>query len=188
VNVPPQGVKDEISRATSPLVRRFAERVIAAAARKPILDVACGSGRNALFLARLSGAVICIDKDLSALNANLQRRRSVLTPSSIQLASQEIDLLNGGWPFAPRSVGGIINIHFLLPTLFPLFAISLAPCGYLLLETVAGHGENYRELPQEGALKASLECAFDLELYEERSAGPTGHNAVTVKVLARRKK
>lgn len=187
VNVPPQAVKNEIARATSPLVRKFAEKVIAAAVGKPILDVACGSGRNALFLARLGCAVICIDKNLSALNANLQRRRGFLTTSSKRLFSKEIDLVKDHWPFGPRSVGGIINIHFLLPQLFPFFASSLVPNGYLLLETVPGFGGNYLELPQEGELKAALEYAFDLEFYEERSVGPSEHNAVAVKVLARRK-
>ena len=185
--MPPQAVKDEIARATSPLVRKFAEKVIAAAVGKPILDVACGSGRNALFLARLGCAVICIDKNLSALNANLQRRRAVLTASSMQLSSQEIDLLKEGWPFGQRSVGGIINIHFLLPQLFPFFASSLVPNGYLLLETVPGFGGNYLELPHEGELKAALAYTFDLELYKERPVGPSEHNAVTVKLLARRR-
>jgi hypothetical protein len=101
--------------------------------------------------------------------------------------SQEIDLVKERWPFAPQSVGGIINVHFLLPALFPHFADSLAPGSYLLLETVAGHGENYLELPQRGTLKSALRQAFDLEFYEERSVGPSEHNAVTVKVLARRK-
>jgi len=74
-----------------------------------------------------------------------------------------------------------------MPTLFPLFARSLVPGGCLLLETVAGRGGNYLELPQEGELKAVLGFAFDLEFYEERLVGPSDCNAVVVKLLARRK-
>lgn len=187
VNVPPQAVKDEIARATSPLVRKFAEKVIAAAVGKPILDVACGSGRNALFLAKSGCIVVCIDKDLSSFNANLQLQRWFLTTSSKRLFSKEIDLVKDHWPFGPRSVGGIINIHFLLPQLFPFFASSLVPNGYLLLETVPGFGGNYLELPQEGELKAALAYTFDLEVYKERPIGRSEHNAVTVKLLARRR-
>jgi SAM-dependent methyltransferase len=187
VNVPVQPVKDKIFRDTSPLVRRFADQIIVAASGKPIVDVACGSGRNALFLARLGGAVICIDKDLSSFNANPWLLDGFVTPSAPRLQARTIDLRNDHWPFASRSVGGIINVHFLLPLLFPLFADSLTPCGYLLLETVAGHGENYRELPQEGELKTALADAFDLVFYNERPVGPSEYHAVAVQLVGKRK-
>jgi SAM-dependent methyltransferase len=186
-DVPPPIVKDEVFRDAAPLVRKYAEKIVAAAAGKPILDVACGSGRNAIFLARLGGTVICIDKDLSSLDANLQRRRDILTGYAKRLIPRRIDLLKNRWPFGPSSVGGIINVHCLLAALLPVFAISLTPQAYLLLETVSAHGANYLELPQRGALKAVLEPVFDLAFYEERPAGPSERNVVTVKVLARRK-
>jgi SAM-dependent methyltransferase len=186
-NVPLQAVKDVIARATSPLVRRFAEQLIAAASGRPILDVACGSGRNAFFLAGLGATVICIDKDLSSFAANLRQRCGSLTTLSNLLLPKKIDLVRDEWPFTPGSIGAIINVHFLMPALFPHFASSLAPNGFLLLETVSGHGENYLELPQKGELKAALGDAFDFASYQERSVGPSDHHAVVVKLLARRK-
>ena len=185
--MPLQAVKDEIFLSTSPHVRRFAEGAIAAAFGRPILDVACGSGRNALFLAQLGATVICIDKELSPFHANLQRRREFVAPLSKRLLPRKIDLVKDRWPFERGSVGGIINIHFFLPALLPHFACSLAPGGHLLLETISGHGDNYLELPQQGELKAALVDAFDVAFYMERTVGPSGHNAVAVKVLARRK-
>ncbi|MGO9325183.1 MAG: class I SAM-dependent methyltransferase [Terracidiphilus sp.] len=186
-NMPIRVVKDEVFRDASPFVRKCAEKVVAAAAGKPILDVACGSGRNAIFLARLGGTVICIDKDLSSLDANLRHRKGVLTGSAKRLIPERIDLLKDPWPFGPGSVGGIINVHCLLTALLSAFAISLVPQAYLLLETVPGHGANYLELPQQGELRAVLEPAFDLASYEERPAGPSERGAVAVKLLARRK-
>ncbi len=186
-NMPRNVPKDEILRDAAPFVRKCAEKIVAAANGKPILDVACGSGRNAILLARLGGTVICIDKDLSALDVNLKRRRGILTAFATRLIPERIDLFKDPWPFGPGSVGGIINVQYLLTALLPAFAMSLTPQAYLLLETVPGHGANYRELPQRGALKAILEPAFDLAFYEERLAGPSEHNAVVVKVLARRK-
>jgi SAM-dependent methyltransferase len=186
-NVPLPIVKDDVFRDTAPFVRRCAERIAAAAAGKPILDVACGSGRNAFFLARLGGTVICIDKDLSALDVNLKRQRDILTGLATRLIPKRIDLLKDPWPFGPGSVGGIINVHCLLTTLLPAFATSLAPQAYLLLETVPAHGANYLELPQRGELKAALEPAFDLVFNEERPAGPSEYHAVAVKLFARRK-
>jgi SAM-dependent methyltransferase len=186
-NIPHQIVKDEISRDAAPFVRRCAEQIVATANGKPILDVACGSGRNAIFLARLGGTVICIDKDLSALAVNLKRQRDILMGLETRLIPERIDLQKDPWPFGPDSVGGIINVHCLLTALLPAFAMSLTPKAYCLLETVPGHGANYLELPQRGELKAILGHAFDMAFYEERPVGPSERNAVTVKVLARRK-
>jgi len=186
-NMPRNVLKDKILRDAAPFVRKYAKKIVAAANGKPILDVACGSGRNAVLLARLGGIVTCIDKDLSALDANLKHQRGILTAFATRLIRERMDLLKEPWPFGPGSVGGVINVHCLLTALLPTFAISLTPQAYLLLETVPGHGANYLELPQRGALKAALEPAFDVVFYEERPAGPSERKAVTVKLLARRK-
>jgi SAM-dependent methyltransferase len=166
-----------------PLVRRFGEKIAETAGGMPVLDVACGSGRNAIFLRQLGCTVICMDNDLSRLQTD-----STSQSASGSLHPHQIDLVRDPWPFSPHSVGGIINIHFTLLALFPHFESSLLPSGYLLLETVPGVGGNYLELPKEGELKAALGNAFDYELYKERQVGPSGHNAVTVKLLARRRK
>lgn len=165
-----------------PLVRRFGTKVAEAASGKPILDVACGSGRNAILLQQLGCTVVCMDINLSRLDME-----STSPIASGSLRPHQIDLVKDPWPFSPRSIGGIINIHFTLPTLFPQFESSLIPHGYLLLETVPGVGGNYLELPKEGDLKTALGEAFDFEFYKERHVGPPEHNAVTVKLLARRR-
>jgi len=165
----------------SSLVRRFGEKVAKAAGDMPVLDVACGSGRNAIFLRQLGCTVICMDNDLSRLHTD-----TAFKSASGSLIPHQIDLIKDLWPFMPRSVGGIINIHFTLLTLFPLFQSSLMPNGYLLLETVPGVGGNYLELPKAGELMTALGNAFECEVYKERQVGPPEHNAVTVKLLARR--
>jgi hypothetical protein len=98
-----------------------------------------------------------------------------------------MDLVKSPWPVDYGSAGGIINVHFTLPALFPLFANSLIPNGYLLLETVSGCGENFMELPKKGALKTALEANFEFEMYREKPVGPVERQAVTVKLLARRR-
>jgi hypothetical protein len=105
----------------------------------------------------------------------------------MRLIPCQIDLEKDPWPFNPCSVGGIINVHFTLPSLFPLFRSSLARNGYLLIETVPGCGGNYLKLPGRGELKNAFESAFVFETYKERPVGPSNCNSVTVKMLARRR-
>src|ERR1017187_7703007 len=88
---------------------------------------------------------------------------------------------------ANSRVGGIINVHFLLPALFPFCEQSLSPGGYLLLETVPGCGGNYLELPKANELRSALEMLFELEFYRERKVGPVACDAVTVQVLAKKR-
>jgi hypothetical protein len=166
----------------SPWVRRFATKVADASLGKPILDVACGSGRNAIFLASLGCSIDCVDRDLTTL------QNQKLPPLiSRQLSLRQLDLVKDSWPFGQCAVGGIINVQFLLPDLFPLFEYSLSPGGYLLLESVPGHGKNYLELPKAGELMRCLEKGFEIEQYKERKVGPSDYDAVTVRLLAKKR-
>jgi SAM-dependent methyltransferase len=171
----------------SSLVRRFAARIAEASGSLPILDVACGSGRNALALSQLGCSVICIDRDLTRLQKQLSVAHSLFGTSSLRITPHLLDLANDPWPFGAASVGGIINVHFFLPSLVPAFESSLSPGAYLLLETIPGCGGNYLELPKTGVLKTSFEKSFDLEFYKEGRVGPADHDAVTVQLIARRR-
>jgi SAM-dependent methyltransferase len=171
---------EDIDRSTpSPLVRRFGSKIVNAAVEKPILDAACGSGRNAIFLATLGGNVICVDMDLTKLQA-----QNLSLPLSRRLILRQLDFVKDAWPFGSCSLGGIVNVHFFLAELFPFFEESLSPGGYLLFETVPGHAGNYVELPKAGQLKGLLGKAFEIEHYKEAKVGPTDYDAVTVRLLA----
>jgi SAM-dependent methyltransferase len=170
----------------SPLVRRFAAKIAEASGGLPILDVACGSGRNAFPLHKLGCTVICIDRDLGRLATQPPSiPHDLFAPVAPELVLRQMDLLKDSWPFGESSVGGIINIHFFCPMLLPAFERSLAPGGYLLFETVPGCGGNYLELPKAGAVRSAFGNVFDFEFYQERRVGPHGFDAVTVRMLAR---
>jgi hypothetical protein len=136
---------------------------------------------NALALAQLDCVIICIDKDLRCLQTQQ------LSLPTTQLKLHELDFVKDSWPFGACSVGGIVNVHFLLPALFPFFRTSLSPGRFLLIETVPGCGGNYLELPKAGELRSALEDAFDFVFYKERKVGPCGYDGVTVQLVARRK-
>ncbi|MGB9069374.1 MAG: class I SAM-dependent methyltransferase [Candidatus Acidiferrales bacterium] len=172
----------------APLVRRFAAKIAEASGGLPILDVACGSGRNAIPLLKLGCTVICIDQDLSRLPTRPQPIPDNLSgPATPELIFRQMDLLKDSWPFGESSIGGIINIHFFSPSLVPAFERSLAPGGYLLLETVPGCGGNYLELPKAGAVRNAFGTGHEFEFYNEHRVGPNGFDAVTVRMLARRR-
>jgi hypothetical protein len=162
----------------SPLVRRFAARIVDAAGNAPILDVASGMGRNAMIFAQLGCTVICLDK-----NQDLLRR----LPNNPRILPTQMDLATDRWLFGRSHLGGIVNVHFLLPAIFRRFKSSLSPGGYLLIETVPAHGNNFLELPKEGELRSALERAFDFDFYQEKKAGPPEYKKVTVRLLARRR-
>lgn len=159
----------------SPWVRQHGPTIAHACQSKPVLDVACGSGRNALFLAELGCNVIGVDKDLSR------------TATSKRFEAHRVDLDTDAWLFQEATFGGIIQVHFLRRELFPRFAFSLATGGYLLIETVPGCGGNYLELPKSGELRKELSRDFEITAYRERRVGPAEMDAVTVRLLARRK-
>jgi SAM-dependent methyltransferase len=170
----------------APFLRRYSQQLIDSSHGAPIVDVACGSGRNALFLAELGCDVFCLDRDLNQLG-------QILTSGTVRPAVAEklrlckLDLVNDPWPFEPQTVGGIINIHLTVAALFPCFGAALLPGGCLLVETVPAHGGNFLELPRARQLRSALEDAFDLEFYRERKAGPGNYDAVIVRLFAKRR-
>lgn len=169
----------------SAFVKKFASKVARAANTAPILDVACGSGRNAFAFAELGCHAICVDINLARIENQLARSSST-SDFAAHFQLQELDLTADPWPFEEQMLGGIIDVDFLLPSLFPYFKYSLIPGGYLLIETVSGRGGNYLQLPAAGEIKFALQEAFSLDIYQERKVGPVESNAVTVKLLGRR--
>jgi len=181
-----ESLDKSILRDVSPVVRRHADKIVQSANGKPIVDVGCGTGRNAVLFAGIGCEVICMDRDLTPLTSRIDQKYAGFKNQGLLLPVQ-IDFLLERWPIQEESAGGIICVHLLLPSLFPLFARSLTTGSYLLLETVAGHGGNYLSLPKEGELRGRLECDFELEFYKERRVGPIGQDAVTVALLGKRR-
>jgi SAM-dependent methyltransferase len=90
--------------------------------RGPVLDVACGGGRHALYFADRGFEVVAVDRDDPGL------------PKSVSFV--KADLENGSpWPFADRRFAAIIVTNYLHRPLFPQLAHALEEGGVLIYET-----------------------------------------------------
>lgn len=143
-------------------VRRPAEIVEEALPRLPTpgvaLDVACGAGRNALFLARAGWKVVAVDLSLPGLERLSRRARARHLP----VLPVRADLAR--FDLAPASVDLVVNTHFLLRPLFPVLERALRPGGILLFETYS-----VTELDELGG---DIRREFALERGELRRAFP----------------
>jgi SAM-dependent methyltransferase len=123
-----------VGSTDAPSAHLLAERprLREAAALGPVLDLACGRGRNALAAAEAGIRVVGIDRDpaaLTALRAAARERRAAL---STLRADLEAGL---GIPVRSGTCGGILVFRFLCRPLAPAIEAALAPGGLLLYET-----------------------------------------------------
>ena len=113
----------------SPFLTREIDRIKTLAPGTKALDIACGEGRNSVFLARHGFNVIGLDisdkglekgvKRAQAIGVNVEFRRVDLDDYTIQ---EKFDL--------------ILNFNFLLRELIPFEVAALNPGGVLLFDTI----------------------------------------------------
>jgi SAM-dependent methyltransferase len=115
----------------SPWVARWAPLI----GRGQVLDLACGGGRHARLLAGLGHAVIALDRDPQSLAA--------ATGEGIATVLHDLEAPDAVWPFAPRSLAGIVVTNYLHRPLFGHIAAALAPNGVLIYETFARGNEAF---------------------------------------------
>ena len=99
-----------------------------------VLDVACGAGRHARYLAGLGYRVEAVDRDAEALLglANVPG-----------VTARAVDLEGGPWPYAGQSFDAIVVANYLHRPLFPHLLAALADGGVLIYETFAAGNERY---------------------------------------------
>ena len=116
---------------TSDWVVRWSELV---AKSGTVLDVACGSGRHAIFFARRGHVVKAVDRDAAAIAA--------LAPQS-GITAIQADIEAGPWPFPGESFDAIVVTNYLHRPLLPVLVGALAPGGVLIYETFAQGNEHF---------------------------------------------
>lgn len=112
-------------------VVRWAERVPAGGR---VLDIACGNGRHARFLAGRGHPVEAVDCDPAKL-APLAGIPGIHPRAA--------DLESGPWPYSDQRFAGIVVVNYLHRPLFPLLLEALDAGGVLIYETFAAGNERY---------------------------------------------
>jgi len=99
-----------------------------------VLDLACGNGRHAIWLAKQGYQVDALDRDAQAL-ANMARMDNI--------NALIVDLEAGDWPDSGLRYDGIIVSRYLYRPLLARLAELLYPGGILIYETFMAGNERY---------------------------------------------
>ncbi|MBY4898747.1 bifunctional 2-polyprenyl-6-hydroxyphenol methylase/3-demethylubiquinol 3-O-methyltransferase UbiG [Cupriavidus sp. AU9028] len=128
-----------------------------------VLDLACGPGRHAVWLAQRGFDVLAVDRDgqaLAGLPASIRRR--------------QVDLEQGMWPLADEApFDGVVVTNYLHRPLWPFLLDALAPGGVLLYQTFAAGNEtvgkpsNPEFLLRPGELLDAVRPALRVVAYED---------------------
>ncbi len=116
-------IEEHISGIASPWVQRFVPLI---ASGGKVLDLACGGGRHARYLAGLGYQVEAVDRDAAAIDA--LRGIHGINPRCA-------DLEGGPWPYGVACFAGIVVTNYLWRPLMPQLMAALDKGGVLIYET-----------------------------------------------------
>ncbi|MEZ0230402.1 MAG: class I SAM-dependent methyltransferase [Planctomycetota bacterium] len=153
------------------------------------LDVACGAGRNVLFLAEMGLRAIGVDIS----PAGLELARRVAMARGLDVSLVEADLTRDPLPAGPFDV--VVCVHYLERSLFGALEAAVAPGGVLVYETFTQDQLAFPEAhprrkefllaPQE-LLRAFP--ALEVEVYAEGTHRLSdGRRATLAQLIARRR-
>jgi SAM-dependent methyltransferase len=104
-------------------VRRFAALIRSGG---EVLDLACGAGRHARWLAARGHVVDAVDRDAGCING---------LAGVVGIRPLVADLEDAPWPYPGRNWDAIVVANYLHRPLLPLLIASLRPEGVLIYET-----------------------------------------------------
>jgi tellurite methyltransferase len=149
-----------------------------------VLDVAAGSGRNALFLARRGNAVDAIDISFTGLRS----ARAAAAAAGIEVRAVQADLES--FPLPVALYDAVINIRYLQRALFTPLQRTVKPGGIILFETFLiaqqafGHPRNPAHMLQPDELRRAF-AGCEIVLYTEGLVHGADGPAYLARLLAR---
>ncbi len=155
--------------------------VVSVAAELPVgsraLDLGCGEGRNALYLAGLGWQVTAVDGSASAIRIVRERART----AGLHVETQVADLEAGTFPIAPNSYDLIADFLYLQRDLFPAIREGVKPGGVFSGEVLVGAESPFRMQP--GQLRSEFD-GWKILYYSEAGGADSNHR--TARIIARR--
>jgi SAM-dependent methyltransferase len=97
----------------------------------PILDLACGNGRNAVFMALQGRDVVACD----LLGTALARTRALARSSGVRVGTWQVDLERTRAPLPKAAYAAILVFNYLHRPLLPAIREAVVPGGLVLYET-----------------------------------------------------
>ena len=161
-------------REPHPLLVRFVSQNPCVQGRA--LDVACGVGQNAVWLAQHGFAVDAVDISPVALeHAQRSAAQAGLAPRAVNFIQADLEV----WSPAPQAYDLVVGFRFLNRRLWPRLQAALRPGGWLVYQTF-----NLRRLnpdsdcPFEYLLKVGelLRTFSGWEIIESGDDGGSGHD------------
>ncbi len=121
-----------------------------------VLDLACGTGRHARYLASRGLQVTAVDIDISMVE----------TISLPNIDAMQFDLEKGDWPFSEEVFDAVIVTNYLWRPLFPKIVSSLKVGGIVFYETFAIGNEKYGRPSNPDYLLAEDELLMQFKGFE----------------------
>ncbi|PWU00597.1 MAG: SAM-dependent methyltransferase [Terriglobia bacterium] len=143
------------------------------------LDLACGAGRNALYLAGLGWSVVAVDSSQAALD--IVRNRAAAARLAIDI--RQGDLEADACAVEPDAYDLICDFFYLQRNLFPRIRAAVRPGGLFTAEIHLRDAQPHRFVLEPGELRQ--EFASWKILYYSESTRP-GHARPTAQIIARR--
>lgn len=136
----------------------------------PIVDLACGYGRNGAFFVQKKYDVIFIDNSKECLDF-INKSDNVAYNGNIDkkfVKTILLDLTNE-WILLEESIAGFILVDYYNPILLEKINSSLKRNGFIYIETIKAHKGNVENLPvYKSIIQFFIEKQYKIIYYKER--------------------
>jgi len=171
---------EQVFNDPAPLVVEFTKGLAPGA----VLDLACGPGRNALYLGGQGWFVSAVDGSQVAIDLLLASARE----RGLAIDANVADLEAGGVGLPVESFNLVLSCYYLQRSLIPLMQATLRPGGLLILiahlaDADQAHGTFTRAYP--GELRA-LFHGWRILHYREGEPSESGHRHAVAELVAQK--